>query len=109
MISSGMRDKRVRIFKKTESDGGKFGRGAAAPTWNPVFTVWANVSFSRGTKAMRHGALDAYDVIMVRMNYVNCITRDCRLEYDGRMWEIESFNRDYQRNEIQVTAHEVIS
>lgn len=109
MISSGMRDKRVKILKKVETDGGRFGRGASAPTWHALYTVWANVTFSRGTKALRHGALDAYDVIMVRTYYLKNFTRDCRLEYDGKQWEIESFNRDYQRNEVQLTAHEVIS
>ena len=56
---------------------------------------------------MRHGALDAYDVIMVRCHYIKRATRDCRLQYDGRTWEIESFNSDYRQNELQITAHEV--
>lgn len=107
MISSGMRDKRVTILAKQETDGGRFGRGATAPTWEPIVTVWANVTFARGTKALRHGALDAYDVIMVRCLYIRKATRDCRLQYDGRTWEIESFNSDYRQNELQITAHEV--
>lgn len=107
MLSSGMRDKRVTILAKQETDGGRFGRGATAPTWEPVATVWANVTFARGTKALRHGALDAYDVIMVRCHYIKRATRDCRLQYDGRTWEIESFNSDYRQNELQITAHEV--
>ena len=107
MISSGMRDKRVTILAKQETDGGRFGRGATAPTWEPIVTVWANVTFARGTKALRHGALDAYDVIMVRCLYIRQATRDGRLQYDGRTWEIESFNSDYRQNELQITAHEV--
>ena len=107
MISSGMRDKRVTILAKQETDGGRFGRGATAPTWEPIATVWANVTFARGTKALRHGALDADDVIMVRSLYIRQATRDCRLQYDGRTWEIESFNSDYRQNELQITAHEV--
>lgn len=104
-----MRDKRVSILAKKETDGGRFGRGATAPEWEKIATVWASVSFARGTKALRHGALDAYDVIMVRTAYIRAATRDCRLEYDGRTWEIESFNRDYQQNDLQITAHEVLS
>ena len=107
MISSGMRDKRVAILAKQETAGGRFGRGATAPTWEPIAMVWANVTFARGTKALRHGALDAYDVIMVRCHYIKRATRDCRLQYDGRTWEIESFNSDYRQNELQITAHEV--
>ena len=103
-----MRDKRVAILAKQETDGGRFGRGATAPTWEPIAMVWANVTFARGTKALRHGALDAYDVIMVRCHYIKRATRDCRLQYAGRKWEIESFNSDYRQNELQITAHEVI-
>ena len=107
MLSSGMRDKRVTILDKKATDGGRFGRGATAPAWVPIEMVWANVTFARGTKALRHGALDAYDVIMVRCHYIKRATRDCRLQYDGRTWEIESFNSDYRQNELQITAHEV--
>ena len=107
MISSGLRDKRVTLLRKVETDGGRFGRGASAPEWEEHRTVWANVTFARGTKALRHGALDAYDVIMVRCHYIKRATRDCRLQYDGRTWEIESFNSDYRQNELQITAHEV--
>ena len=107
-ISSGLRDKRVTFLQKQETDGGRFGRGAAAPTWEPVCTVWANVTFSRGTKALRHGALDAYDVIMIRALYHPKVNRSMRLRYDGRLYEIESFNADRSTNDLQITAHEVI-
>ena len=107
-ISSGLRDKRIKFLQKIESDGGRFGRGAAAPTWEPVCTVWANVTFSRGTKALRHGALDAYDVIMIRTLYQPKANRSMRIEYDNRTWEIESYNADRTTNELQITAHEVI-
>lgn len=106
-ISSGLRNKRVTFLQKEESDGGIYGRGAAAPTWEPAFTSWANVTFARGTKAMRHGALDAYDVIMVRTLWHPKANRSMRIVYDGRMWEIESYNSDRSNNEIQITAHEV--
>ena len=103
-----MRDKRVTFLQKTESDGGKFGRGAAAPTWEESFVCWANVTFARGTKALRHGALDAYGVIMVRTLYQPKANRTMRLQYDNRTWEIESYNADRTTNDLQITAHEVI-
>ena len=108
MISSGLRDKRVTLLRKVETDGGRFGRGASAPAWEEHRTVWANVTFARGTKALRHGALDAYDVIMVRTLYVAGASRSMRLRYDGRVYEIESFNSDRTTNDLQITAHEVI-
>ena len=108
MISSGLRDKRVTLLRKVETDGGRVGRGASAPEWEEHRTVWANVTFARGTKALRHGALDAYDVIMVRTLYVEGASRSMRLRYDGRVYEIESFNSDRTTNDLQITAHEVV-
>ena len=106
-ISSGMRDKRVTFLQKQESDGGRYGRGAAAPTWEKSFTCWASVTFARGTKALRHGSLDAYDVIMIRTLYQPKANRTMRIQYDNRTWEIESYNSDRSTNELQITAHEV--
>ena len=98
----------MTLLRKVETDGGRFGRGASAPEWEEYRTVWANVTFARGTKALRHGALDAYDVIMVRMLYVEGASRSMRLKYGRQVYEIESFNADRSTNDLQITAHEVV-
>jgi SPP1 family predicted phage head-tail adaptor len=104
--SSGILKDRVKILKRvTVSDG--FGRGGSVE-WHTICSVWADVTWSRGVKAMREGALDAYDSVMVRMRWHNDITRDCRLEHDGKVYEIESLNSSKQRNEVQITAHEIL-
>lgn len=102
---TGILNKRVTILRRSEGTDGVFGREGGGYT--PLRTVWAAVDFSRGLKAMREGALDAYDSIMVRLRFAADITRECRLEYDGRTWNIDSFHADEHRNQIQITATEL--
>ena len=71
-------------------------------------TVWANVSFSKGMKALHEGALDAYDTVIIRMRYNTIVSRDSHLVYDGKEYQIQSFHRDYQENIIQITATEIV-
>ena len=69
-------------------------------------TVWASVRFSKGVKSLREGALDAYDTLVIGMLYTSKIDRESAIVYDGRTFQIQSFNRDYQTNEIQLTVVE---
>jgi hypothetical protein len=57
-------------------------------------------------KSLREGAEDAYDTLMFRMLYTKNVCRESMLVWDERTFAIKSFNRDYQTNEIQITATE---
>ena len=97
-----MRNHRVHIMKR-DAAVSKFGgnRGYRYAT-----TVWAGVTFNKGVKAMREGAMDAYDTVMVRMLFNRQIDRDSMLVFEGRTWKIDTFYPDYHTNEIQITATE---
>lgn len=56
---------------------------------------------------MREGAVDAYDTVMFRMRYHAEIDRWCLIQYHGKWYQIQSFNEDFQTNEIQITAKEM--
>jgi len=101
--TSGMLKDRVVILNKQTA--AEFG---ATTDYMPVAEVWADVTWSKGVKALREGALDAYDTIMVRMRYNCCVSRDSRLQHDGVTYQIQSLHRDYQDNTIQITATEVV-
>lgn len=101
--SSGLLKHRVTILNKQVATG--FGE---TTSYQPAATVWADVTWSKGMKALREGALDVYDTIMVRMRYNTIVSRDSRLEYDGVTYQIQSLHRDYQDNIIQITATEVV-
>lgn len=102
---SGKLDKRVSILNRGASVDGAFGR--VAGEYVEGATIWASVDWSRGVKSLREGAYDAYDVVMVRCRWRCDLTRESRLLYDGRTWQIDSFHADERANTIQITATEL--
>ncbi len=105
--STGMMNKRVKIVKRVDSEGGSFGRSSGGQKYTMLGEFWAAESFNKGVKSMREGAVDAYDTVMFRMRYHAEIDRWCLVQYHGRWYQIQSFNEDYQTNEIQITATEM--
>lgn len=103
--STGLLKHRVTIMNKVMPTQGEFGE---TTRFEPVTTVWAQVTWSKGVKALREGALDAYDTIMVRMRYNTVVSRESRLLIDGVTYQIQSMHRDRQDNTIQITATEVV-
>lgn len=104
--TSGMRNRRVHIMNRKADVEGDFGRNSAGRGYEYTTTVWAAVTFNKGVKSMREGAVDAYDTVMFRMLYTKDVCRESMLVWDDRTFAIQSFNRDYQTNEIQITATE---
>lgn len=103
--SAGKLTERVEIHNPSTQTDSDFGRVSAGYTL--ASTVWASVDFSRGIHAMREGALDAYDYLMIRMRWNDDISRESRLKWNSRMYQIESLNIDKQKNQIQATVVEL--
>ena len=104
--SAGFRNKVVYIMNRDTDATGEFGRNSGGRQYKYAGRVMASYRFNRGVKSMREGAIDAYDTVMFGMLYRSYITRESMLVYDGRTWKIQSFNRDFMANEIQITAIE---
>lgn len=104
--STGMMNRRVAIMVRDTVSEGDFGRNSAGRSYKYGTTVWAAEDFNRGTKALREGALDGYDRVMFRMRWNPTIDRSSMLVYDGKTYQIESFNSDKYHNTIQITAVE---
>ena len=105
--SSGMLNKRITIATRVKQEMGDFGMGSAGLEYQILGTFWAAEDFNRGTKALREGAVDAYDTVMFRMRYNAQIDRWCLIKYHDVWYQIQSFNADYQQNQIQITAIEM--
>lgn len=103
--STGLLNDRVKILNKVRPTQGDFG---ATTRYAEAAEVWAGVTWNKGVKSLREGALDAYDTIMVRMRYNTVVSRESRLEHDGVTYQIQSIHRDRQDNTIQITATEVV-
>lgn len=107
-----MRDKRVDILNRTQSDKiGKFGKDSAGVEYAKAATVWASVSWVKGMRAMNEGAVDAYGVVLVRMNWNDKVSQRSRIVYDGETYQIlpETFHADKQANTIQFNAQLLIN
>jgi len=66
--------------------------------------LWASEKFDKGMKSLREGALDSYNTLMFRMRYVQGMDEWCLIQFQGKWYQITSFNESYRNNEIQITA-----
>lgn len=104
--SSDILDKRITIAQRANDGSEGFGK-RNAPRYVELDTIWAAEAFTRGTKAMREGALDAYDTIMLRFRWLAGVDRWCLIRYEGRWYQITSYHDSYRENIIQITAQEL--
>ena len=102
-----MLGRRVKIAKRVDSTGGDFGRKSGGQKYTLLGEFWASEKFDKGMKSLREGAIDAYDIVMFRLRFHEGIDRWCLVQYQGRWYQIQSFNEDFQTNEIQITATEM--
>lgn len=105
--STGMMNKRIKIAKRVDSTGGDFGRSSGGQKYTLLGEFWASEKFDKGMKSLREGAVDAYDTVMFRMRFNTDVDRWCLIQYQGKWFQIQSCNEDYQTNEIQITAKEM--
>ena len=96
----------VTIYNKRNLDKVKFGEKVK---YEAVGCVHADVTWNKGVKSLREGALDAYDTVMIRMRWNNIVNRYSRLECDGVTYQIQSLHADRQGNTIQITATEIVT
>lgn len=101
-----MMNKRVTVARRATDTQETFGK-SGQPRYEILGTFWMAEDFNRGVKSLREGAMDAYDTVMFRCRYNANIDRWCLLQYQGKWYQITSFNESYQDNQIQMTAVEM--
>ena len=94
------------VVKRAADTQESFGK-AGQPRYELLGTFWMAEDFNRGVKSLREGAFDAYDTVMFRCRFNKDIDRWCLLKYQGKWYQIQSFNESYQENQIQITAIEM--
>ena len=108
---TGMMEMRVKVLKRAADTTETFGKsGQPKYEWLRQagdHGLWASEKFDKGMKSLRDGAVDAYDIVMFRMRFNAYIDRWCLIQYQGKWFQIQSCNEDYQTNEIQITAKEM--
>lgn len=103
--NTGILRYRVKILNQVTPAQADFGE---TTEYAETGEVWADVTWSKGVKSLREGALDAYDTVMIRMRWNGIVTRYSRLECDGVTYQIQSFHADHYANTIQITATEIV-
>ena len=105
-FEAGMRPYRVTILNKVQPSERQFGEKTG---YRREGSLWSSYRFNKGTKALREGALDAYDTVVFQMNFsANVkITRDSLIECNGKIFQIQSLHDDHHENKIVVTATEM--
>ena len=101
-----MMNKRVTVARRATDTQESFGK-QGQPKYTILGTFWMSETFNKGVKSLREGAMDAYDTVMFRCRFNKDIDRWCLLKYHGKWYQIQSFNEDYQENQIQMTAVEM--
>ena len=100
---SGFRNHLVTIRNKVIAT--EFGE---TTRYQDIVTVHAAKTWKHGAKAMQEGALDAYDKVLFRMNWNNIVKRDSLLVCEGKTYQVLSLDGEYQKNEIEILAQEVV-
>ena len=105
-FTSGMRNHRVTILNKVQPSERQFGEKTG---YRRDGSLWSSYEFSKGTRALREGALDAYDSIIFRMNFSAnvTITRESLIECEGKVYQVQSLNSDRRENKIIIRATEM--
>ena len=107
-FTSGMRNHRITILNKVQPSGRAFGEKTG---YQREGSLSSSYEFNKGTRALREGALDAYDSVMFRLNFsgnvAKKITRESLIEMNGKIYQIQSLNSDYHDNKIIIRATEM--
>ena len=100
---AGFREDFITPLNRKAATVGKYGVDSAGVTWEEGTPMHANVDYQRGKSAMNAGALDAYAVKIVRMNFTSAINERSRIKYNGKIYQImpETFNGNYRQNTLQ--------
>ena len=109
--SAGMRRFRITVQNRKEQTTGKYGIDSKGIDGVYTIDLWASVEWQKGKSGMREGALDAYAVILVRMNWSQQISMRSRIVWEGQIYQIipEMFHPDKQANTIQFHAQLIVN
>lgn len=103
-----MRNHRITILNKVAPAEKAFGEKTG---YQREGSLNSSYEFNKGTRALREGALDAYDSVIFRLNFsgnvAKKITRESLIEMHGKIYQIQSLNEDYRDNKIIIRATEM--
>jgi SPP1 family predicted phage head-tail adaptor len=88
MQPAGQFNQRVVIEAPTAARDARGQRAAAAPTWSPVATVWAQVQPLRGREFFAAGAIQSEATVRFRLRWRAGVTSAMRVVWRGMAYAI---------------------
>ena len=102
MLSAGSLNERVGVLVPTVKRGEY---GEQETVFVKKRSLWASVTFQRGAKALTAGEPWMSGSVAVMMRDNPLINDRCRLEWDGKIYAIESFNRSKTDGSISIVCN----
>ena len=108
---SGFLEHKIVPLNRKAATVGKYGVDSAGVQWQEGDELPANVDYQRGKSAMSAGALDAYAVKIVRMNWTDQLNERSRVKFDGKVYQImpETFNGNFRKNQLQFLMQLIVN
>lgn len=103
ITASNLTDRITILAPRTDRDA----YGAQQTAYIPLRKVWANVKFSKGSRALDSGEMWMQNSIVVTTRIHKELTEYCRLEWDGKTYQIDSYNRSRTDGSITITASKI--
>lgn len=108
---AGFRYEIIIPLNRKAATVGKYGVDSSGVEWEEGQPLHANVDYQRGKSAMSAGALDAYAVKIVRMDWTDKLNERSRVKYGGKIYQIlpETFNGHFRDNTLQFLMQLVVN
>ena len=109
--SSGILFFMIQVLNRAAAKGSAVGLDGNGIEWVEGDWLHANITWSKGTKAMNAGALDSYAVRQVRMRWTDKITMRSRIKWEDQIYQIlpESFAPDKHADTLQFLMQLVVN
>jgi len=97
------------ILNRKKAETSDFGLDGEGIQWEETACVWANVTWSKGVRALSAGAIDAYAVKIVRIRWTSDVTIRSRVRYEDQVFQIlpDTFQSDKRANTIQFLMQQI--
>ena len=101
MLTAGSLKDRVTILEP-KLERGKFGEQTIA--YIDAKTVWAKVDYKKGSQIITAGEVWMSNDIGITMRYNSIMTEQCRIRWDGKIYQVDSLNRSRADGSMVIVA-----
>ena len=81
--------------------------GAQHTRYDLTRTIYADVRYDKGKRVLEHGEMWLPSSIVITTRLHPELTDHCRIAWDGKVYQIDSFNRDTFEGSITIKASRI--